>query len=274
MLRIGDFSKLTHISVRMLRYYDSQNLLKPANIDPVTGYRMYAANQVAELQKIVLLRDLGFGVSEIAEALENWDDALLTRRLRDKIDEAEAVIAEERQRIANIQEAIAHIGNKEIERHYNVTIKAIPPIKVISLRRKMPDYFDEGSLWRELSNFIRREHIEYKCGRRNNVTVFHDSEHMDTNIDTEVCYAVRKLGKSKDGFVFRELEPLEHAACMMVYGPYDRLAGAYRSFVGWLSRNPEYSLGGTSRQVTLIDQRETNNPEEYLTEIQLPLIAN
>jgi DNA-binding transcriptional MerR regulator len=147
MLKIGDFSKLTQVSVRMLRYYDNQNLLKPSRIDPVTGYRMYDVGQVAELQKIVLLRDLGFGVNEIAETLQNWDDMSLIQRLRDKIGETEAVIAGQMRRIENIEKAITHIENREIDKHYNVIIKAIPPIKVISLRRKMLDYFDEGLLW-------------------------------------------------------------------------------------------------------------------------------
>lgn len=274
MLRIGDFSKLTQVSVRMLRYYDDQNILKPSNIDPVTGYRMYDSSQVAELQKIVLLRDLGFSVIEIAGALENWNDTFLMQRLRDKIDETETVIAIESRRIENIREALAHIENREIDKHYNVTIKAIPPIKVISLRRKMLDYFDEGLLWQELTDFVHREHIDYDRSSRNNIAILHDSEHMDTDIDTEVCLVVRRLGKSREGFVFRELEPLEHVACMMVYGPYENLAGAYQSFVNWLSRNQEYSLGETARQITIIDRRETDNPEEYLTEIQLPLIAN
>lgn len=274
MLKIGDFSKLTQVSVRMLRYYDNQNILKPSNIDPVTGYRLYAANQVTELQKIVLLRDLGFGVSDIAEVMQNWSEPFLIQRLLDKAGEADDIIAGEKRRITKIREAITHIENSEIDKHYNVTIKAIPAIKVISLRRKMNDYFDEGLLWQELLDFVRREHIEYDRGSRNNVAILYDSEHMDTDIDTEVCLVVRKLGKSREGFVFRELEPLEHVACMMVYGPYENLAGAYQSFVNWLSRNQEYSMGATARQITIIDHRETDNPEEYLTEIQLPLIAN
>jgi len=89
MLKIGDFSKLTHVSVRMLRYYDSQGLLKPSAIDPVTGYRMYSAEQVRELQKIIMLRDLNFGVAEIKELLDNWNNGHLIQSLHDKIKDIE-----------------------------------------------------------------------------------------------------------------------------------------------------------------------------------------
>lgn len=274
MLKIGDFSKLTHISVRMLRYYDKQNLLKPSYVDPVTGYRMYAVEQVAELQKIVMLRDLNFGVAEITNVLDNWSDKQLIKRLCDKIREAESIIKAEKKRIVNIQKTIEHVRTKTLDKHYNVTIKAIAPITVISLRRKIASYFDENLLWQELMDFVQSEHIEYDRSKRNNVVIYHDEEHMDTDVDIEVCLIVRKMGQSRNGFIFRELEPLDYAACMMVYGPYDNLADAYSFFVNWLGKNKTYCLGETARQITIVDCNDTNNPNEYLTEIQLPLIMN
>lgn len=68
MLKIGEFSRLTHVSVRMLHYYDNAGLLKPALTDPATGYRYYSVSQGPALQKIVLLRDLDFQVAEIMES--------------------------------------------------------------------------------------------------------------------------------------------------------------------------------------------------------------
>ena len=73
MFKIGEFSKLTQVSVRMLRYYDENGLLKPAQTDTFTNYRLYAALQIPTLNKIIFLRDLGFTVSEISIALGNWD---------------------------------------------------------------------------------------------------------------------------------------------------------------------------------------------------------
>ena len=62
MFRIGEFSKLTQVSIRMLRYYDEVGLLKPAKIDSLTNYRLYSTEQVLLLNRIVFLRDLGFSV--------------------------------------------------------------------------------------------------------------------------------------------------------------------------------------------------------------------
>lgn len=71
MFKIGDFSKLTLVSVRMLRYYDELGLLKPASIDRFSGYRYYSASQISRLNRIVKLRDMGFLVAEIAELLDD-----------------------------------------------------------------------------------------------------------------------------------------------------------------------------------------------------------
>ncbi len=81
MFQIGEFSKLTQVTIRMLRYYDEAGLLKPAEIDSWTGYRMYSADQIPVLNKIIYLRDSGFTVSEIAAALNIKDDVSLITQL-------------------------------------------------------------------------------------------------------------------------------------------------------------------------------------------------
>lgn len=272
MLKIGDFSKLTHVSVRMLRYYDNQGLLKPSYIDSVTGYRMYSADQVPEIQKIILLRDLNFGVAETIELLKNWNDAYLMQSLHNKIRHIEEAIEMEKKCIEQIRSAIAHIETDKFDQYYNVTIKSIPSYPVISLRRRVSSHFDEGKLWGELMDFVHQEHIEFDRSSQNNVAIYHDDEHLDSYVDIEVCLIVKRLGKDKDVFNYRTLENIDKMACMMVYGPYKNIAGAYYSFADWLDKNQPYTMGNTSRQVTIIDHEDTDNPEEYLTEIQIPLI--
>ena len=62
---IGAFSALSRISIRMLRHYDEHGLLKPASVDPDTGYRRYSDAQLADALRIRRLRDVGFSVSAI-----------------------------------------------------------------------------------------------------------------------------------------------------------------------------------------------------------------
>ena len=62
MLKIGDFSKLSRVSIRMLRHYDEIGLLRPVRIDPETGYRYYEAEQLFLAGRINALKDMGFGL--------------------------------------------------------------------------------------------------------------------------------------------------------------------------------------------------------------------
>src|SRR5712691_3290380 len=70
MLKIRDFSKLSLVSVKALRYYDERGLLKPAHVDPSTGYRFYSASQLTRLNRILAMKDMGLDLSQIAFLLD------------------------------------------------------------------------------------------------------------------------------------------------------------------------------------------------------------
>ena len=80
MFRIGEFSKLVQVSIRMLRYYDEVGLLTPAEVDKWTGHRLYSVKQIPRLNKILYLRDSGLNVSEIALALTMDEQSLLRQK--------------------------------------------------------------------------------------------------------------------------------------------------------------------------------------------------
>ena len=69
MLKIGDFSKFSRVSVKTLRYYDEIGLLKPISVDQFTGYRYYSAEQISQLTRIVGLKNLGLSLEEIIQIL-------------------------------------------------------------------------------------------------------------------------------------------------------------------------------------------------------------
>ena len=73
MLKIGEFSKLSRVSVRMLRHYDEVGLLAPSEVDSMTGYRYYSERQLITAGRIAALRALGFGLSETRELLRLYD---------------------------------------------------------------------------------------------------------------------------------------------------------------------------------------------------------
>src|SRR5918911_3505987 len=112
MLRIGDFARLGGVTVRALRHYEAERLLAPAQVDPDTGYRSYAFDQLAALDRILALRDLGFPLGDI-RAIVTSDaraDALVQRlalqrsRLAAELEKQAARL----RRLQALQAAIEH----------------------------------------------------------------------------------------------------------------------------------------------------------------------
>src|SRR5258707_8950011 len=98
-LSIGDFSQITHLSVKTLRRYHEAGLLQPAEVDPHTGYRYYATAQVPTAQVIRRFRELGMPVREVREVLATTDpqarSALIAghlERLENQLDETRPAV--------------------------------------------------------------------------------------------------------------------------------------------------------------------------------------
>lgn len=270
MFKIGEFSKLTQVSIRMLRYYDETGLLKPAHTDKFTGYRLYSVEQIRTLHKIIFLRDTGFNVSEILVALRNWDNDFIAEQLKNKREEIKSIISIEKERLNKIDSAVNDIMEEKISVHCNISLKNIPSYKVISLREVIPNYFNEGMLWERLFNFITEEGIYIPKGS-NDFAIYHDVEYKDIGVEVEVCAVVNHMGESKKGFSFREIEGVETMACAMVYGPFENIGPAYETFAHWLMQHKQYRMLGQNRQICHRGPWNENEPDKYLTEIQIPV---
>jgi DNA-binding transcriptional MerR regulator len=252
----------------MLRYYDETGLLKPAAIDPLTNYRLYSTAQISTLNKIIFLRDLGFHVSEIAVALDHWDNEFITNQLEHKRLEIQGVVKAQQDKLSKIERAKRDIRQEKISIHYNVSIKSIPSYQVFSLRRIVRDYYAEGQLWEEMSAFARENHIPIS---NDTFTIYHDTEYRDTEVDIEICAPVAQIGKDMCGFTYRNTELVPSMACTMAYGPFEHIAGAYLAVADWLQAHSQYKMSGQSRQIVHRGPWNEESPDQYLTEIQIPL---
>jgi DNA-binding transcriptional MerR regulator len=270
MFKIGEFSKLTQVSVRMLRYYDETGLFKPAQIDKFTGYRSYSVDQIPILHRIIFLRDSGFQVSEIAAALKNWDNDHIIEELKNKKNEIQSLIRSEQKRAEAIDSAIGDLKNEKIVTRCNVALKKIPTYPVLALRKIIPDYFAEGKLWAELGEFMEREHIRLPQNTLN-FAVYYDTEYKEADVDVEVCAVLFEPGAYRNSVLFRETEEVETMACVMVYGPFENIGPAFASFAQWLTEHEEYKMSGQNRQIVHRGPWNEKDPGKYLTEIQIPV---
>jgi Predicted transcriptional regulators len=270
MFKIGEFSKLTQVSIRMLRYYDETGLLKPAEVDKFTNYRLYSTSQIPTLNKIVFLRDLGFNISEIAVSLNNWDDEFIEHQLENKRLELEDSIKAGQDKLSRIELAKRDIRQEKITIHYNVAIKSIPAYQVLSLRRIVRDYYAEGQLWKEMSAFADDNNISIS---NNTFTIYHDIDYRESDVDIEICAPVDQMREDLCcGFTCRKTEPVPIMASTMVYGPFENIASAYLAFANWLQTHSQYKMSGESRQIVHRGPWNEESPDKYLIEIQIPLV--
>src|ERR1051325_5235352 len=126
MIKIGDFARLSQVSVVTLRYYDEMDLLKPIRVDDFTGYRYYSAGQLPRLSRILALKDLGFSLDQIKLMVA---DGLSSEQLRSMLTlqraEVEKHLAEERERLIRIEARLRQIELEDRMPNYDVVLKTV-----------------------------------------------------------------------------------------------------------------------------------------------------
>ncbi|MDE7358974.1 MAG: helix-turn-helix domain-containing protein [Lachnospiraceae bacterium] len=148
MLRIGEFSVLSQISIYMLRHYNEIGLLIPEHIDEFTGYRYYSENQLPIANKIQALKNMGLSLSLIKEILTKYTN-------NDELKKyLELHASEQREKIANMQQQLNLIETtiENLERTasiplYSVALKKFPTHNVISVRGIIATPNQEAVLW-------------------------------------------------------------------------------------------------------------------------------
>nr|WP_285223757.1 MerR family transcriptional regulator [Frankia sp. AiPa1] len=133
-MTIGDFARHGRVSVRMLRHYDRIGLLRPARIDAATGYRLYTAAQLARLHRIVALKELGFGLAQVQDILDEQVSAEQLRgMLRLRQAELRVRIAADTARLAQVRARLQTIESEGTMPTTDVTIKDLPAVRVAEL---------------------------------------------------------------------------------------------------------------------------------------------
>ncbi|MFD6531923.1 MerR family transcriptional regulator [Streptomyces sp. NPDC060184] len=134
MFTIGDFARYGRVSPRMLRHYDAIGLLRPDRTDPASGYRFYGAAQLARLNRIIALKDLGFTLQEVGSIL---DDEITAQELRGMLRlrraELEAAMAAAAARLNQVEARLRSIESEGRMDTEDVVIKQVPAVRVAEL---------------------------------------------------------------------------------------------------------------------------------------------
>ncbi|RDB68770.1 MerR family transcriptional regulator [Eggerthella sinensis] len=275
MLKIGEFSRYARISIRMLRHYDAEGVLVPAEQDPATGYRLYDVEQLAEANRIKALRDLGFQVRDIKRLLA-LDAAALADELRQQQAALDAEAARVEERRAALGELLRAVEAGDVEQTFEVQMKRVPAYDVVTLRMELRDYDEERFAWERLGQLMHARGIA-PSEPYTEFCTFPTGDVGDAASETVVVeVSVAASGEEAavagaDDLRFHRSAELPQAASLMVYGPYERIAAAYASFARWLEAHPTLRAAGDVREIAHRGPWNAADPSDYLTELQIPV---
>lgn len=267
MFKIGDFSKLTSVSIRMLRYYNEVGLFEPGMIDDFTGYRYYSTKQIPKLNRIIALRNMGFNVSEISNILNEESEVKVKEILLHKQESVTYDIQKEKEKLRLIASAIEDFTKESKNMKYNVELKSVPEFRVLALRDTVPTYNDEGILWHRMTEFAQSKSLPCSgiCFAQ-----YFDEGYKEKDVDIEIVMEVDKEGCDEQGFVFKKTQPITLAASVLVPGDFSNIAPAFQFLGQWVEEHG-YGLDGNSRQIPIKGPWNESDPNNYLNEIQIPV---
>ena len=292
---IGEFSIITRMTVKAVRFYHEKKILIPSRIDPETGYRYYNATSVERARIVVTLRRLEFSVDEIADIVaECQEDEDAVVFLRRKEEEIHRKIRHLRKLEGDLKQILANVEARHIgERTVNIEEKTIPAITAITIR--YIGRYDEigpriGLMYRLCGRWVE--------GRA--FGLYRNAEYRDGNADIEACLALKigseeNAARSVERFLKKSLDdpvegghsgvapsgdrlavrtiPAVDVLAAEHIGGYDILGESYREILN------EFSARGLTRTVP---SRELyikgpgmifrGNPARYRTEIQMPIL--
>ncbi|HZU09034.1 MAG TPA: MerR family transcriptional regulator [Pseudacidobacterium sp.] len=265
MFKIGEFSALTRISVKTLRFYDEVGLLKPAHVDTWTGYRYYSAQQLPRLHRILALKDLGFSLEQIVKAL---DSNISPQELRGMVmlrrAEQEGRVREEQERLNRLETLIKFIEQESVM-SADVVMKEVPPQWIVSVREVIPNYPSVGMLYGKVMG-----QIGGGCNLGMPVAIWHDLEHKEKDVDAEAGFLLKEPLAAHGTAQMYQLQPAL-VASYMHHGAYNRLDQAYQNLLRWVEEN-HYKLTGPFRELYhYCAQPVRQDDESYVTEIQIPV---
>ena len=268
MLRIGDFARLGGVTVRALRHYEAQGLLAPAHVDERTRYRSYRFEQLAALDRILALRDLGFSLADVRELIANAAGvAAIAERVRQQRVRLATEVERQTSRLRRL-EALQHaIAADPAAAELSVRIRPVADVNALTIRARVPSHGEPvGALFEEAEARAARDRVD-----RSPFLLFHGP------LDVEACIPVR-AGSRSSGVRLVPGAPL--AASITYSGSYTQTRSLHGRMVRWLERSGMrptgplrevyHRFGADQRGYQLPAKRLTAQPDQFVTELQVP----
>jgi DNA-binding transcriptional MerR regulator len=270
MFAIGDFARHGRVSVRMLRHYDAIGLLRPAHVDPATGYRSYAAGQLARLNRIVALKDLGFTLEQVRTML---DEQVSVEQVRGMLTlrraELETALAESAQQLAQVEARLRTIEDEGRVPAYDVVIKDLPAMRVVELTGTAAGFAPEaiGPVVRPLCAELGRRLPGADVTPAGRLTCYYE-QLSDDEVRVHAALPASVGAGDLNGLSVADL-PATRAATVVHRGAIEGVLPSWQALVRWIDTHGHRSAG-PQRELYL---EVPEDPDGWVTELQEPLAA-
>jgi DNA-binding transcriptional MerR regulator len=272
MVAIGDFARHGRVSVRMLRHYDSVGLLRPAHVDRLTGYRSYDAAQLARLNRIVALKELGFTLVQVREILdEKVGIAELHGMLRLRQAELHTQVANDTARLAQVRARLDIIEREGVMPIDEIVIKRIPAVRVAELTGMAAGFEPDsigpviGPLYDELCRQLDAARV-LPVGPG---IAYYQGE-SDGSVRVHACLPVSTEPVAGQEFSIVDLPAIERAATIVHRGDMSGVLTTIQTLAQWIDANGFRSAGYNRELYIAVG----DNPDDWVTELQEPLAGD
>ena len=262
MYKIGDFSSMSKTTIKALRYYEKEGLLKPVYIDQNTGYRYYETSQLVEISKIISLRQIGLSIKDIKNILNGCDMKSILNKRKKEIKENLTIYTTQLSKINYLLEE----NNMKNE----IFIKEIPSYII---------YYSDGIIsdFSKIPEFVLQAGAEcakanpnLKCITPNYCYISYlDGEYKEENIKIRYAEAVEEFGEETKQIKFMKTTPVT-AVCIYHKGSYENLRQSYNIILKYIEDNG-YEIIDNVRECYIDGCWNKDNSDDYLTEIEFPV---
>lgn len=265
MFSIGQFSRITGLTIKTIRLYHERGILNPKWVDPTTGYRHFDEHNVEQARAISYLRKLEFPLADVKDILDHFENGADILVFLEKQRKAIQLKMAQLSKIALSLDDIIKIEKEAKsmlgESTFEVGEKDLEDTEIAGLRWK-GRYSETGKAFQQLGKLVGR----LVNGKPMNL--YYDAEYKEDDADIETCLPVRKMKES--GAVSVHVLPRGRCVYLVHKGPYEQLGRSYAKIMGYIEKKGYQSLL-PSREVYLKGPGMIfrGNPRNYLTEIQI-----
>ncbi|UUZ79141.1 MerR family transcriptional regulator [Paenibacillus sp. P26] len=267
MFKISEFSKLSQVPAKTLRFYDQLDLLKPAYTDGQSGYRYYTSDQLLRLHRILAFKDLGFTLEQIKQLLqENVSPAEIRGMFRLKQAEVQSLIQSEKERLMRIEARLEQIerGDGGLP-HHEVLVKRVEPQNVVSIkettnRSRIPCLFEE------IDEYLQWSGVPSQVPH---IVLWHECPECESSIRLEIACPVPRPAPETSRFRSRIMPEMTVASVTHLSRP-DADTPVSLDLGSWIEKNGyRISPKAPAREI-FISPQDDGGPV-YVTESQMPI---